>query len=54
MFNLDAWVDLLGQASPIYANSPRRVTPVPFGGEQVEFSSFLAWLYYVLTSITIW
>lgn len=30
----DSWVDLTGQASPIFPRSPRRITPVPFGGEQ--------------------
>lgn len=30
----DSWVDLTGQASPIFPHSPRRITPVPFGGEQ--------------------
>jgi len=35
-FIVDAWVDLVGQSSPIFSNSPRRVTPVPFGGEQVQ------------------
>ncbi len=32
----DSWVDLTGQASPIFPRSPRRITPVPFGGEQVQ------------------
>jgi hypothetical protein len=36
--NADSWVDLTGQASPIFPRSPRRITPVPFGGEQVIIS----------------
>ena len=37
---LDSWVDLTGQASPIFPHSPRRITPVPFGGEQVPNHCF--------------